>query len=207
MPSRLSSFWLGRLNVGESFLYFLISSALGTVALHCVRFSVAWLAMRETGSAVAFAVIFSTSSLVEVYSKPMLAPMADYFDRLKVYRACVGVSSITVLVLIVFITLLQFSISILTGLLIVLSLIAGLRDPTCAGLVPTLVIVDRLTSSQSLRSTANSITGLAAPMIGALLLAAGGVSVALTGAAVAAGLALISTFGILLLRNEVTAPP
>jgi MFS family permease len=195
------------MNIGASFLFFLLSTTLGTVALHCVRFGVSWLVLRETGSAVSFAIIFSISSLVEVYSKPVLSPMADYFDRLKVYRACVGLASLTALILLLIITLLPFSVWAITGLLMLLSLIAGLRDPTSAGLVPVLVTANRMTEAQSLRSTVSSVVGLAAPMFSALLLAVGGISAALTVAAAVSGLALASTFGVRLIRSDVMAVP
>src|SRR5450830_1293559 len=84
------------MTMGSKFLFFLASSALNTIALHCVRFGMSWMVMRETGSAITFAAVFSASSLVEVYSKPVLAPVADYFDRLNVYRVCVGLASLVI---------------------------------------------------------------------------------------------------------------
>ncbi|ASU38017.1 hypothetical protein hmeg3_06700 [Herbaspirillum sp. meg3] len=195
------------MKMGTSFLFFLASSALSTIALHCVRFGMSWLVMRETGSAIAFATVFSASSLVEVYSKPVLAPMADYFDRLNVYRICVGLAATVMLVLMLAVSLLPFSIVVVTSLLVVLSLIAGLRDPASAGLTPALVSADHLTAAQTLAASTSSIVGLCAPMLGALLLAIGGVPAALGAAAIACATGLCTSFGIRILRpGSVFAP-
>ncbi len=162
------------MNIKPSFLFYLVSTALGTVALNCVRFGVSWLVMKETGSATAFAIIFSVSSLVEVYGKPVMSPMADYFNRLRVYRVCVALATICVGILVLVLVALPFSIPLLTTFLMVLSLIAALRDPASAGLVPALVSPEQLTAAQAMRGTASSVVRLAAPMFSGLLLAAGG---------------------------------
>lgn len=195
------------MNANASFLYFLASTTLSTIALHCIRFGVSWLVMRETGSVTAFAFIFSASSLAEVYSKPVLSPMADYFDRLKVYRVCVGLATVIVVALLLAVVLLPFSIPLLAGLLMALSLIAGLRDPASAGLVPALVRADWLTEAQSLRSTAASVVGLGGPALSALLLAVGGVPAALGAATLAGVAALVTSFRMSVLRADVLAVP
>jgi DHA3 family macrolide efflux protein-like MFS transporter len=195
------------MRMGASLLLFLASSALSTIALHCVRFGLSWLVMRETGSAIAFAAFFSASSLVEVYSKPMLAPIADYFDRLNVYRICVGLASAVMVTLMLAISFLPFSIAVVTSLLVALSLIAGLRDPASAGLIPALVSADRLTTAQSLGTSTSSVVGLCAPMLGALLLAIGGVPAALGAAAVACATGLLTSFGIRIQKVEAVVAP
>ncbi|MGC7404217.1 MFS transporter [Pandoraea pneumonica] len=188
--------------MGSDILFFLASSAFSTVSLHCVRFGLSWLVMRETGSAIAFASIFGVSSLVEVYSKPLLAPMADYFDRLTIYRICICLASVIMFGLMLAVVLFPFSITILTGLLVGLSLIAGLRDPTAAGLIPSLVEANRLTAAQSLGASTSAVVGLCAPMLGAFLLAVGGVSAALGAAAVACATGLLTSFGIRVRRSD-----
>jgi len=195
------------MKMGTSFLFFLSSSALSTIALHCVRFGMSWLVMRETGSAIAFAAVFSASSLVEVYSKPVLAPMADYFDRLNVYRICVGLAATVMLVLMLAISLMPFSIVVVTSLLVALSLIAGLRDPASAGLTPALVSANHLTAAQTLAASTSSVVGLCAPMLGALLLAIGDVPAALGAAAVACAAGLCTSFGIRIVRGDSVLAP
>ena len=195
------------MNLGTGFLFLLICTTLNTFALNCIRFGVSWLVMRETGSAAAFAAIFSASSLVEVYSKPLLAPLADYFDRVRVYRACVSIGSVVTLALLLAVVAAPISLLLLTALLMLLSLVAGLRDPAAAGLVPALVSADRLTQAQSARSSVGSVTSLAAPMLSALLLAAGGVGAAMTAALVAAVLGAASALGIKVVRIEAVQAP
>lgn len=183
-------------------LCLLSSFSLGSIALNCVRFGVSWLVMRETGSAAAFAAIFSASSFVEVFFKPVLSPMADYFDRLKVYRICVALGSVLMLALLAAVMALPFSIALLTGLLMLLSLVAGLRDPACAGLVPALVAPERLTEAQALLSSVMSVISLAAPLLSALLLAAGGVPAALAAAVLSATLAAVFARSVKVVHAE-----
>lgn len=186
------------MKLGSSFLLFIASSALNSVSFNCLRFGVSWFVMQETGSAVAFAALFSASSLAEVYSKPILAPLADYFDRLNVYRSCVAFSSLFTIALLFTVVAIPFSLSLslLTILLISQSLITGLRDPASAGLIPSLVETKFLTEAQSLRSSVYSIVSLAAPMLSALLLAAGGIQAALSAAIFAAAASFFTTIGI-----------
>jgi MFS transporter, DHA3 family, macrolide efflux protein len=195
------------MNTGASFLFFLVSITFNTIALNCIRFGVSWMVMREANSAVAFAAIFSASSLVEVYSKPVLSPLADYFDTLRIYRMCVILASIVLLVLLMAVVLLPFSIPILTASLMALSLVAGLRDPASAALVPALVRADRLTEAQSLRSSVSSVVGLGAPMLSAMILAAGGASMVIGAAAIACVLGLMTTLGVKILRIDALAAP
>lgn len=195
------------MNLGSSFLFFLAGTTLSTIALYCIRFGVSWLVMRETGSAVLFASIFSASSLIEVYSKPLLSPLADYFDRVKVYRACVVIGSVIISGLLLAVITSQFSVPLFTGLLMALSFVAGLRDPASVGLVPALVAADRLTEAQSFRSSVGSVIGLGAPMLGALLLAVGGVPAAMAAAALTAGLGAVATLGIKVVSDEVMPTP
>ena len=190
------------MKIGVGFLFFLVSSALNTIALHCVRFGVSWLVMRETGSAIAFASVFSVSSLVEVYSKPILAPIADYFDRLNTYRICVGLASVVMLIIMLTVAFLPFSIYLVTSLLVALSLIAGLRDPASAGLISALVNPDRLTAAQSLGASVSSIVGIGAPMLGALMLAIGDVSAALCVAAIVSVIGCLASFFIQFLNMK-----
>lgn len=193
-----------RSNIGLNFYLFLTAISLAGIALNCIRFAISWVAMKETESAISFAFIFSMSSLVEVYSRPILSPMADYFDRLRVYRTCIALGLITVVLIFAAIIFFPFSIPILTFLLILLSLIAGLRDPASAGLVTTLVPPEKLTEAQALRTTVSSIVSLGAPMVSALLLASGGSSLALGGAVLASVVAVAITFRIRLSKSVQT---
>jgi MFS transporter, DHA3 family, macrolide efflux protein len=195
------------MSLGASFLFFLTSTTLSTLALYCLRFGVSWMVMHETASAAAFAVVFSASSLVEVYSKPLLSPLADYFDRLKVYRTCVALGSAVIVMLMLAVVALPFSVPLIAGLLMALSLVAGLRDPASAGLVPTLVTAERLTQAQSYRSSASSVIGLVAPLLSALLLAIGGIPAALGAAALSAALSAVMTFGVKRMRSDVVPAP
>ncbi|OWQ85749.1 hypothetical protein CDN99_22005 [Roseateles aquatilis] len=190
-----------------SFIFFVGGLALSSLSLHCLRFGVAWLAMRETGSAVVFAAIFGASSLVEIYSKPLLAPLADYFERLAIVRACGALATALAILLVLQVLLLPFSLWLLALLLMVLSMVAALRDPASAGLVPNLVSANQLTSALALRSTVASVSSLVGPMIGALLLAAGGIPTAMAAAVVASAAAVLLWFQMSTPKGESASCP
>ncbi|MDB5816924.1 MAG: hypothetical protein JWQ11_564 [Rhizobacter sp.] len=184
------------LQTGTAFLLFVSSVTLGTLSLHCVRFGVSWLVMRETGSAAAFAALYGASSLVEIYAKPFVAPVADVFDRLVVMRCCMAGSAATAFALAMVALFLPFSVAALASLLMLSSLIAALRDPTAAALVPSLVNAERLLAAQSLRSTAGSVSAMAGAMLAALLLAAGGIPAAMIAGAAVSCMALVTMVGV-----------
>lgn len=184
-----------------------MSTTLNTIAMYCIRFGVSWLIMKKTNSTVAFAFVFSASSFIEVYAKPIMSPMADYFDRLVVYRVCVVLTTVCFAFLAVSVVLWPFSIILMTIPLMLLSLIASLRDPSSAGLVPALVDARQLTSAQAMRGTTSSVVGLVGPMLSALLLMLGGTDAAFAAAFVFCSISLCSTLGVRAVRADaVTAP-
>jgi DHA3 family macrolide efflux protein-like MFS transporter len=163
------------MQLGIGFVLFMSSISLATLALHCVRFGLSWLVMRETGSAAAFAAIYSASSLVETYAKPLVSPLVDHFDRLGLMRWCMVGSTVVIAALWALAEWLPFSMTALAALLTFSSLIAAVRDPAAAALVPNLVKAGQIMTAQSVRSTADSTSGITGAVIAALLLATGGI--------------------------------
>lgn len=175
----------------NTFYCFIAASSLGTLSTTCIRFSIAWYAMQKTGSAVVFAAMIAASGFAEVYSKPLTSPLADYFDRLGIFRICTASPALVAAALLGSVWLMDFSAVWITILLIGLSLVAGLRDPTAAGLVPSLVDAEHMTQAQSLRSSVSSTIGLGGSMLAGLIVAAAGVESGLTVAAVLAILGVV----------------
>ncbi|WP_427837857.1 MFS transporter [Acinetobacter baumannii] len=162
--------------------------------------------MEQTASITAFVSIFSISSLIEFYGKPLLAPIADYFDRLTVYKVCIALAAVCVGALIFIVIYIKFSIYLLMGPLLLLSAIAALRDPASAGLVPVLVDSEHLIKAQSLRSSIGSVISLGTPMFSALLLSMGGSKIALITAGIASVVSLFFTLGIRQIQEEIIVP-
>jgi MFS transporter, DHA3 family, macrolide efflux protein len=184
------------MKLGASFLFFLSSASLNDLATTCIRFGVSWYALQQTGSAAIFAAMIGVSSLVEVYSKPLLAPLADYFDRFRVFRACIALATVFGVALTLAAFLLPFSAPLLTLLLVALSLVGGLRDPTTAALIPSLVSPDKLTEAQSIRSTANSVVTIGGPILAGAVLALAGARFTLATAATVTSLSFLCTYGV-----------
>ena len=181
-------------NLGTAVGVLLASFMLNALAGHCVRFGVAWFVLHKTGSSALFAAILAATSFVEAYSKPVLAPLADYFDRYKTYRNSIALTSGTSVLLWLVAFYGEFSVSLLVFLLVVQSLLAALREPAGASLLPSLVAPEHLTQAQSVRSAASSIVTIGGPVVGAALVAAiGSAGAIFTGAVVC----LLSAVGLL----------
>jgi DHA3 family macrolide efflux protein-like MFS transporter len=183
-------------NLGLRFYLFAISTALSGLVTHCVRFAISWLAVEKTGSATIAATIFSANIFVEVYARPLLAPIADYFVRLKVYRVCLMLNAAFILALLIAVAEFSFSAWLVGSLLALSSLISALRDSTAAGMTPSIVSLERMTEAQSIRSAISTTIGVLAPALAGLLIAWSGVSAALLFAAWAATLACAVSFGV-----------
>ncbi len=183
------------------FYYFLTSVTLSALATVFIRFGVAWHILQQTQSPSLVAIVIGSSALLEIYSKPLLAPLADYFNRLRLFWLCVLLSTLFGLLLSLTAWVLPDAVALLAVLLGVLSLVAALRDPTSAAISPSLAPPGKLTETQSMRSTANAVVAIVGPM-------AAGVSVTGLGTAttlvISAGLTALSF--LLALRIQAVTP-
>lgn len=168
--------------LGTPYLLFLACVTLQGLTTACIRFGVAWYALGETGSAAAFAAMIGVATLFEVFSKPLLAPLADHFDRVKVFRVSLLLSVLCAGALAAAVLWWPFSAPLLTGLLIAQGLVAGLRDPNTASLVPSLVPPALLTQAQSARAGATSVANIGGPVVAGAVLALLGVPATLLAA-------------------------
>ncbi len=177
--------------LNRDFKFFIVGSTLNGLALGCMRIGLAWYALQSTGSAAIFAGMIAASTIVEIYSKPVLSPLADIFDRLKLLRVCYGLGFCLCAALWLAVASWPFSVPWITGLLVVLSAVAGLREPCAAGLVPSLVLPQALARAQSIRATVASVVGLGGTMIGGLLLSVANEKTALVASTALAAAALV----------------
>lgn len=193
------------MKLGVRFYLFAISTALSGLVTHSVRFAVAWLVAEKTGNATLAAMIFGIASFVEIYARPLLAPIADYFVRLRVYRVCLALNVTSTWALFFAVAAFSFSAWLVGSLLVLSGLVDALRHPTAAGLTPSIVPLERLTEAQSVRSTIGPSIGVMAPALGGLLITLYGVSSAIQLAAWAASLAYVAALGVRVLPS--TAKP
>lgn len=190
---------MGTPSLGRNFNLFLASTSMVGFATSCLQLAVSWYAAKVTGSATVFATMVAIAGFAEVYSKPLLSPLADYFDRLRVFRVCAALGAATTALILGSILFLPFSAAWLTALLVVLGVLAGLRDPASGALVPTLVASADLTVAQARRSTASTVVQLGGSMTGAALVMVSGVA---TAAGVASALLLGGSLLAGLVRRE-----
>lgn len=163
----------------KNFYVFLVAVAFQGVTSQVFRFAASWLAMEETDSAVVFAAVFSAASFVDTYFKPILSPIADYFDRLAVLRNSAVLSFIVMGLLSFQMHFFDFSIIFLSLVLVLLSFLSALAGPSSTGLVVNLVKPDQISHAVSMMSTLSSSMFFFGPMIGGFLLWGGGTKLAL----------------------------
>lgn len=192
--------------MGSSYYWFLFSTSCGTAALWIGRMALSWYAVQQTSSATTFAAMMGIAAIAEVYATPVLAPLADFFDRLRVYRIAAALVATLALALWFVVTFLPFSVPALTGLLVVLGLLAAARDPAAGGLVPSVVPAAKLMNAQSFRASASMGAQLAGSVVGASLVSYVGISGAVGVMALLLGAAYVAS-GRIRLVGPAANPP
>jgi len=184
------------MTLASSFYLFVTSVTLGAVATVFVRFGVSWHLLQQTGSPAIVALVIGGSAVLEIYAKPLLAPLADHFDRFRIFRLCVLASTALGLLLALAMALAPASVALLGLCVAGLSLSAALRDPTSAAITPSLVSAGQLSDAQSMRSTANSLVAIGAPMAAGAAVTFAGTAATLGGAALLTALALVAALRV-----------
>jgi MFS family permease len=132
-----------------------------------------------------FAAILAASTAAEVYAKPFLGALGDYFPRLRLVAWTQGVAVVLSMLVLMLSLRDGFNATHLTVLLVGAAICAAIRDPVGASLIPSLVRPDQITAAVARRSGINSSMMLAAPVLAAAVVAAAGISVAISLACVA----------------------
>jgi MFS family permease len=146
--------------------------------------------------------MIAVSSLVEIGSKPVLSPMGDYFDKRNVLVVCFSMTTVLAMIIGLLVAYTPFSAVTLGSILVGMALVAALRDPVSAALVPSLVSPSQMTRAQSLRSSSATIA-----MLGGSALAGWMVSMWGSGAAMLSGVvcALVALILVTTIRCDLQA--
>lgn len=177
---------------------FLGCSTVMALAEPCIRFGVSWYLLKATGSVALFASLFGLSLLADSLSRPVLAPLSDHFDRLKVFRLCTVLAVSLSLALAAAVAWLPFQPWLLGGLLVSLGLVAGLREPTASALLADLARPEQLAQAQAFQTSANAIITFLGPALGGTLVALLDPAAALAGAVALEATGLV---GLALMRR------
>ena len=95
----------------------------------CNQLAVAWWALQETGSAVAFANMIACSIAAEVLARPLLGWLGDKYNKILILRLA-SLTSVLSALWMVFLSATQlFNPWSVGALMLVSSAVAGVRDP------------------------------------------------------------------------------
>jgi len=177
---------------------FLGCSTVMALAEPCIRFGVSWYLLKVTGSAALFAALFGLSILADSFSRPLLAPLADHFDRLRVFKVSTVLAALVSVTLTVCVAWLPFDAWLLGALLVSLGLVAGLREPTATALLADLARPEQIAKAQAFQTSANAIITVGGPALGGALVAVLSPVAALTAAG---ALEVIGLAGLVFLQR------
>lgn len=165
----------------------LFAGAANIFVLHSVRVAVAWLALREAHSSDLVWIV-SAAVAAEALARPLLAPLADAFDRVAVLRSGMGAGFVALLGLF-FASKAAFNPFACAGFLVLLSLSAALCQPAAGALVSDLAPASQLDRALAQRGVLGALAALVGPACAMALIGHGGASWALAGAAIVGGCA------------------
>jgi len=159
---------------GLNFTLYQISFTLGLLASYCVRFGLSWWTLEASGSTTAFASLIAISTAIEILGRPILSPMADYFNRGRLIFISYFLSAALSVIACLAGSFGFYSIYFLYALLMSLSITTAVREPASAGMLPELVDAARLTDAYASRATVSSAASILTPLIAAAVLGVGG---------------------------------
>ncbi len=176
---------------------FITSSSLCYFAEPCIRFGIAWLILKATGSSAFFTTVCGVSLVAEVLAKPLLSPLADYFDRRRVFRAISCSAALACVMLTLTALYLPFCPAALTMLLALIGA-ANARESAADALIADFAAPTQLLGAQALQSSVQAFASAAGPALAGLLVSFRGPALALT---TGTALELIGWLGALLLTR------
>lgn len=182
---------------------FLGCTSLTALADAAIRFGVSWHILQTTGSAGLFTLVYGLSIVVDAFGRPLLSPVADYFDRRKVFRWTSALSAALSSALVLAVACGVAPLAVLVTLLLALAAISGLREPTASALMAELAQPSEQAHARAAQLTVQSAVSLLGVALTGWLVATTGPVLAL---GAAAGCEVAAWLGALRLRATPLAP-
>lgn len=95
----------------------------------CNQLAVAWWALQQSGSALAFANMIACSIAAEVLARPLLGWLGDKYNKILILKLASLTSLLTALLMVVLSATQLFNPWTVGALMLVSSAVAGVRDP------------------------------------------------------------------------------
>lgn len=175
---------------------FLACNSIGALAEPCVRFGVSWYVLQKTNSTVLFTLLFGLSLLSDILSRPFVAPMADHFNRVRVYCWASFASTLLCAALAAVVLFMPLNPVVIGALLSLLGVSAGLREVSAKSLAVELAPAQDLASAKAFQMFTYSTVNMAGPALAGTILALAGASAALVGASIIEAVSLVGAAAV-----------
>ena len=146
----------------------------------CNQLSVAWWALQETGSALAFANMIACSIAAEVLARPLLGWLGDKYNKILILRLASLTSVLTALWMVFLSATQLFNPWSVGALMLVSSAVAGVRDPLQSSIIPLFARDDQVSLAMRTKSMLSSISNLLGPVMASALIFSFGTTLAFT---------------------------
>lgn len=147
-----------------------ISSLFGNYIL---KLALSMYVLEVTGSAAIFAGILSLATIPTILLSPLGGIIADRADRRTIMVALDASTGITVLCTVILLSETN-ALTVISGLLIILSILGAFETPTVQACIPQMLAGDNIVKGNAVVNQVASISYLTAPMLGSILYSAFG---------------------------------
>lgn len=153
-----------------NFTRFIVGQAVSNLGSNLQQFALSLYVLSITQSATLFAAIVAIAILPRLLLSPVAGVMGDWFDRKKMLTSMDFLNA-----LVIGLTALSFSLTgtlsvpLIFGIVIYLEIIEIFYGSSLSAVVPSLVTKEELFNANSIKTVLNSLSGIIAPLLAALL--------------------------------------
>lgn len=153
---------------GRNFALMVLGQVISILGAALLRFALSLYVLDTTGSEALFATLYAISS-IPLLLAPLGGAIADRFNRRNLMVIFDFTSSAITLCLVLAMGLGGVSVFLIGAVMVLLSLVSALYTPAVTASVPLLVASDKLESSNGIVQVVQSLSGIAAPILGGFL--------------------------------------
>lgn len=162
-----------------------------------------WWVVQVTDSGAAMSSVALAAALPRIICGPLVGVYVDRFDRRRLMLAANLANGMITAAIAFLYWRGQFSLGLIIGSAAMMGLVSTSHGPAFEAAIPSVVAEDQLVRANSLMQTANSISGLVAPALSGVLIAAAGIGASILLDAVTFLLAALSLLPVRLPRSPV----
>ncbi|MFL1528347.1 MFS transporter [Pseudomonas sp. O230] len=173
----LNHFVVGTL--GPNLWRFQLSFFILTLGIRANQLAIAWWTLQETNCAACFSAMVACAISAEILAKPLLGWVADRYCKIQVILIGNILSAGSVLALLTLSLLNEFNAIAVGSLMVIGSIVIGVRDPIQSSIIPSLVDKEQVPLAFRSKAIMSSLATLIGPVIAGGLISGLGISMAL----------------------------